>query len=69
MVYDYNISLSPNLWIMTFNLYLDLDLFLTIMINLVGEIANIYLSTLNICFIKLSFHSFVFHSLSRGGGG
>ena len=28
--YDYNVSLSPNLWIMTFNLDLDLDLGLTI---------------------------------------
>ena len=28
--YDYSVSLSPNLWIMTFNLDLDLDLGLTI---------------------------------------
>ena len=26
---DYNVSLSPNLWIMTLDLYLDLDLDLT----------------------------------------
>ena len=30
VVYDYNVSLSPNIWIMTFNLDLDLDLGLTI---------------------------------------
>ena len=29
-IYDYNVSLSPNLWIMTFDLDLDLDLGLTI---------------------------------------
>ena len=29
-IYDYNVSLSPNLWIMTFNLDLDLDLGFTI---------------------------------------
>ena len=29
-IYDYSVSLSPNLWIMTFNLDLDLDLGLTI---------------------------------------
>ena len=28
--YDYNVGLSPNLWIMTFDLDLDLDLGLTI---------------------------------------
>jgi len=28
--YDYNVSLSPNIWIMSFNLDLDLDLGLTI---------------------------------------
>ena len=31
-IYDYNVSLSPNLWLMTFNLELDLDLGLTISI-------------------------------------
>ena len=32
--YDYNVSLSPNIWIMTFNLDLDLDLGLTIISGL-----------------------------------
>ena len=30
--YDYNVSLSPNLWILTFDLDLDLDLGLTTLI-------------------------------------
>jgi len=28
-IYDYNVSLSPNLWLMNFDLDLDLDLGLT----------------------------------------
>ena len=31
--YDYSVSLSPNYWIMTFDLDLDLDLGLTILLN------------------------------------
>ena len=34
-IYDYNVSLSPNLWIMTFDLDLDLDLGLTISLVLI----------------------------------
>ena len=36
--YDYNVSLSPNLWIMTFNLDLDLDLGLTIQVLFIKSV-------------------------------
>ena len=35
--YDYSVSLSPTLWIMTFDLDLDLDLGLTKMNPFLGE--------------------------------
>ena len=39
--YDYKISLSPNLWIMTFDLDLDLDLGLTILSDNYTELPHI----------------------------
>ena len=42
--YDYSVSLSPNLWIMTFDLDLDLDLGLTICNyrELLAQVREIY---------------------------
>ena len=41
VVYDYNVSLSPNLWIMTFDLDLDLDLGLTNILIIYVDIVRL----------------------------